>query len=279
MKRGSDSSKASSVPARAKRRFEDYGESNQSISAASMKFILYAVDSILRLLFGLLLVCTLVVTMMSARNALHHLSFQARTRLPFGVTALLLAVFALWYGHSLYGTFFTAMITAWEAVSLLQMTKQLILSYVLYAGFALLVVPALILADIWWSFHRASVLGTLAPDRRSPVLLLRSFEGDESDAGPSRDLERALSRVIGRKLGPLIALGSQADFNPPSGARRTYADDADWQAKVMEFIEVATAIVFVVSKWTPSVRWEMEQVRARSLLSKTGERRIESVEE
>lgn len=224
-----------------------------------MKFLFYELKNILlNLVFSVLVLGTLIPALSAARTVLHRLSFRTRRRLPFGLAGLFLSVLAGLYIH--WGVGKLPQAKSGEGY-IAYMSPHLFRLYVLYSGFVLISAPAFTLVALWWDFNRRDAEAILARDRRKPVLLLRSFEGDESEPGPSRDIEKALAKNLRRSVGPVIALGSPNDFSPPGGATRVYVSEESWQRTVLKYLHRATAIVFVISKWTTAVRWEVQKVK------------------
>ena len=72
-----------------------------------------------------------------------------------------------------------------------------------------------------------------------------------------------LLQTLEPRAGPLVALGSPRDFNPPDGAAREYVHDADWQQTVAAILEEAIAVVFLLSRFSDAIAWELALARQR----------------
>jgi len=73
------------------------------------------------------------------------------------------------------------------------------------------------------------------------------------------------------KVGPVVAINPPGTRLAPLGAaRETLADDA-WRNTVKDWMAAARLIVFAAppGAWTPGLLWELEQVRAAGLWSRT----------
>ncbi|MCU0834683.1 MAG: hypothetical protein MUC77_09660 [Chromatiaceae bacterium] len=102
-------------------------------------------------------------------------------------------------------------------------------------------------------------------DTRSPVLYLRSFKYDESAAefkAPGFTEEEQLVEIL-KIIGPVVALDNPVRHEQFPGARRIASAHTEWQQKVQTLIANARAVVVVLAD-SPSVRWELQQVRARA---------------
>jgi len=141
---------------------------------------------------------------------------------------------------------------------------------------------AVLLLRSSWRFEVPSATETMAVDRRAPVLYLRSFAVDDelhvevdwyarllnrlryTDAvSPEQELAWMLARV-----GPVLAIGRPGERWPPLGATRIQVVGNDWQQTVRRRIEEA-AVVCVRAGNTAGLLWELEQVTAPSVRSRT----------
>ena len=121
-------------------------------------------------------------------------------------------------------------------------------------------------------------------DPRPPVLILRAFKrDDEFIAAPwwhfrwlpigrsaaslePLTFEEALVRRL-QWFGPPIAIGRPGEQLPAIGAARVYANDDQWQDRVVTLIAAAQRIVAIADD-TPAVRWELRAVRDAGGLTK-----------
>src|SRR6266542_3849119 len=147
---------------------------------------------------------------------------------------------------------------------------------------AVLTVAAALIARVAMRRGRklASVDPALALEDQDvrPVLLLRSFQDDETPYRPSvfrsklrrhpsfgawliggySSYEERLAHAL-RKLGPVIAIGDPRETLPALGADRLYVADTEWQSKVVELLGRAELIVLMVAD-TDGLAWEAQQV-------------------
>ena len=119
-------------------------------------------------------------------------------------------------------------------------------------------------------------------DPRKPVLFLRAFRDDQVPLKPPKLSFYAWLLEIGRRktnldhmllaeatpYGPVVALGSPHDKNPPYGAARAYFDTASWQEAVADLARNALAIVICIDD-TEGIWWEIEHLKASRQLAKT----------
>ena len=125
----------------------------------------------------------------------------------------------------------------------------------------------------------------LSHDNRDPVLFLRSFVDDEKIGYAGADtpifdvsLESRLAEYFAR-VGPFIAVGAPQDKLPAIGAARASLSDAQWQGRVLEWMDKAR-IILVMAGVTRCIGWEMQQVVGRGhaakmiMLFPQGRRRI-----
>ena len=129
-------------------------------------------------------------------------------------------------------------------------------------------------------------------DRRPPVVLLREFGADaiqirpripflprpdvrvrrmSSSGVPVEYSKVHLEQVIAgemSRIGPMIAIGEPGEAVPKIGASRAYFSDDDWQTGIAQWIEAASVIV-VLCGTSPHLGWEIDQISAGQLLSRT----------
>ena len=110
----------------------------------------------------------------------------------------------------------------------------------------------------------------LEADRRSRIVLLRSFEDDERHHYLASELsvidfglETRLANHFGR-FGPFVAIGSPRDPTPRPGASTIRLPDAAWQRVVQDWMDKARYII-LLSGTTRWVNWELSQVIERGL--------------
>lgn len=105
-------------------------------------------------------------------------------------------------------------------------------------------------------------------DSRPPVIYLRSFTDDEPEPDRSgwrygllgETSEQQLATAF-RQVGPFVAIGRPGEL-PDLGASRLYADENDWQARVLELFGRAGLVVLQLG-YTPGFRWELDQALAQ----------------
>jgi hypothetical protein len=113
----------------------------------------------------------------------------------------------------------------------------------------------------------------LAVDRRSPVLLLRSFKDDEKahfGMGERQLFDFSLEARLVRhfmRFGPFIAVGSPLDNVPQIGAARAKLADNEWQGVVLSWMRAASVIVMLAGK-TKWVTWELSTLVEGQYLEK-----------
>ncbi|ANZ39942.1 hypothetical protein BBK82_31765 [Lentzea guizhouensis] len=113
----------------------------------------------------------------------------------------------------------------------------------------------------------------LRADWRRPVLYLRGF-GDDPDAAVVDGLPGALpmgmltihsreEQLIGAlgAFGPVVAVGQPREALPRLGAARFYLPDEDWQAGVLQLMEMSQLIVLRLGDGD-GVWWEVDQAVA-----------------
>lgn len=103
----------------------------------------------------------------------------------------------------------------------------------------------------------------LAQDGRRPILWLRSFGSDGSEAACiiDQDVPLTFEQMITEplsKYGPVVAIGRPGEELPPLGALREYVGD-DWQIRVRELLLSAAAVVAILDD-TPGLLWELKQI-------------------
>jgi hypothetical protein len=109
---------------------------------------------------------------------------------------------------------------------------------------------------------------TQIEDRRSPVLLLRSFQDDEIWLTPPADPiwrwlvpylgPRRLEELLAEELwaiGPVLAIGKPGEALPLLGAARDYLSDDRWKNRVQDLIHAATVIVVIMGN-SSGLEWE-----------------------
>jgi hypothetical protein len=110
----------------------------------------------------------------------------------------------------------------------------------------------------------------LQSDPRSPVLFLRSFSEDERVSFKEAmtqetlfdvSLEDGLARHFS-STGPFIAVGSPGQAVPVLGAARASLSNAEWQSKVVDWMDSASLII-IVPGITHFVEWEFRQIVQR----------------
>lgn len=124
-------------------------------------------------------------------------------------------------------------------------------------------------------------------DGRSPVLFLRSFQTEGSEAYPAGLNEPGRARyafwralVVGlrghtryedllafalRRVGPLVAIGEPGEALPETGAQRVYFrrdDDEGWKREVDGLLGTAVLVLLEVGS-SPGLGWEVERAIAR----------------
>jgi hypothetical protein len=153
------------------------------------------------------------------------------------------------------------------------------------AAYAILAGP--LATAVWFLLTKAKRLRALnsaqwrAIDRRSHILLLRSFQDDltpiqrrlpfttwqPSDLySRSWTLEEALEREISA-CGPVVAVGRPGEALRPAGAAREYLRDDEWKERVADLITRARFIVMVAGK-TEGVTYEYAAIREFAALDK-----------
>ena len=138
---------------------------------------------------------------------------------------------------------------------------------VILLAFALVTLPAVLLARWLLRQVRPDARRRLEIDARPPSLLLRSFADDAADVPASSllsrlhlrrtRLEEAVAAEVGR-CGPLVAVGAPGEAVPRLGAWRVVLGDDEWQPVVRRWMRAARLVV-VVAGTTPWVRWELEE--------------------
>lgn len=100
---------------------------------------------------------------------------------------------------------------------------------------------------------------------QNPVLYLRSFASDESQSWdgnlqrPSWSREEPKFLEPLEKFGPVVAIGSPGEIEPPrGGAKRLYAAE-DWHLLFAELLNRAQLVV-ILAGTTVNLQWEIEQV-------------------
>ena len=114
-----------------------------------------------------------------------------------------------------------------------------------------------------------------------PIVYLRSFKDDRLSirADGTRDMVDLLTlhrrfnyeRVLiasSRHFGPVVALGEPGERVPPVGAFRLYLEHENWKAGVTSLLNDSRFIVVSLGE-TPSVAWEITEVKELGLLDRT----------
>lgn len=111
----------------------------------------------------------------------------------------------------------------------------------------------------------------MARSDKDPILYLRSFALDESDAKNQLPLWGGLSVPVNpwessvaagfSEAGPLVAIGRPGEKFATTGASRVYVSDDEWQDKVLELAEKAKLVVWVYGE-TEGLRWEIGKLTA-----------------
>jgi hypothetical protein len=118
------------------------------------------------------------------------------------------------------------------------------------------------------SFFQPSAEALLANDKRPAVLLLRSFKDKEIvnyRRGDASFVDYSLEARIAEhfyKTGPFITVGSIQGGEIAIGAARAKFSDAEWQPKVLDWIDSA-ALIIVMAGATTWIQWELKQVVQR----------------
>ncbi|WP_316227177.1 MULTISPECIES: hypothetical protein [unclassified Bradyrhizobium] len=117
-------------------------------------------------------------------------------------------------------------------------------------------------------------------DKRSPILLIRSFK--DEDVSIQRSLEfsalfgnfvyvpKRLDELLEQSLrsyGPVIAIGRPKEALPSLGAAREYASDADWMSLVEARLREVQLVVAILGD-TDGFVWEMSAILRLSLRQK-----------
>jgi len=115
----------------------------------------------------------------------------------------------------------------------------------------------------------------LAIDQRQPILYLRSFQDEHSDAvsffWPQPRIDRSTEMKLAKyfkPIGPFVAIGSPKDAQPKLGAIRLLRSDDKWQVEVASLMNNARNIVASVGI-SPWIKWEISEIVARKHLQKT----------
>ncbi len=129
-----------------------------------------------------------------------------------------------------------------------------------------------------WKYDVVPAEQLLAADPRPPVVYLRSFEADSEivlrpdgfwkramtvffDYAVTFSPEQELAEILNR-VGPVIAIGKPGEPLPELGAARLYVGDADWKAKVTDWM-ARSGLVLIRTGSTPNLHWEIEQAMTR----------------
>ena len=146
----------------------------------------------------------------------------------------------------------------------------------LWAGGLAYAPVAAMAGRIWSRGRRLSALRlqeVRTADRRSPVLLLRSFRDDSLPLEKryhlfwflfaARETLTLEGFVVDRvwRLGPVIAIGNPGDRLSPLGAAREYVGEDRWRGHIREYLDESAHVVCILGD-TPGVGWEYQQIEA-----------------
>lgn len=122
--------------------------------------------------------------------------------------------------------------------------------------------------------HQPSAAMVIAQAERRPILFLRPFALDALPVSPigeewyapfhplawldKRTFEEHLTTIF-QDLGPVIAIGRPGEEVSPLGAARVYADEASWQALVLDCATRSEFVIIEVDA-APGVVWEISEV-------------------
>ena len=113
----------------------------------------------------------------------------------------------------------------------------------------------------------AEVVAPRAPSAVDVDVYLRPFESIRmvtADVEQAQTLERELALMYRSSRRTLVAVGGHSE----TGFGHVGVDDAEWQSRVTELVEVAGVLV-VLPALSPGTRWELMQIFSRGLVSKT----------
>jgi hypothetical protein len=123
------------------------------------------------------------------------------------------------------------------------------------------------------SCFQPSAEALLKADPRPPVLFLRSFIDDErmkyiraERSFMDASLESRIAKHFS-EVGPFIAIGSPSDRLPTIGAARASLSDAEWQGKVLEWMDACSLLV-VMAGATHWIAWELRKIVERGHVGK-----------
>jgi len=91
----------------------------------------------------------------------------------------------------------------------------------------------------------------LAKDSRAPVVYLRPFAADQRILW----FERVIKKWLGQ-LGPMVAVGRPDERLPAGVIARAYADEGQWQERVMDLIGRARLVVTQIGT-SEGLMWEL----------------------
>lgn len=109
----------------------------------------------------------------------------------------------------------------------------------------------------------------LVEDRRSPVLILRSFADEDlrlpaalrtSIFMPLPRVEDALRHPLSA-FGPVVALGLPGEL-PQTGAARFSFSHEDWTSQVSALLRTARLVVVIAHAVSPGLLWELKEILA-----------------
>ena len=116
-------------------------------------------------------------------------------------------------------------------------------------------------------------------DTRPPILLLRSFQDDETPVRSTSwvrtlafgfrrglTLEQVIVSVVGHR-GPVVAIGRPGEAQRPIGAARSYHAEDEWQGEIVKLLGYAQIVVVILGP-TENIAWEFTKVRELDALEK-----------
>jgi hypothetical protein len=112
----------------------------------------------------------------------------------------------------------------------------------------------------------------LSQDLRLPIVLLRSFEHEQSKIKTSLFSGQRIEEVLvsaTKRFGPTIAIGAPEDELPQLGAARAYVPRTNqWTAVALEWMHASQMIVTMAGS-TPGLLWELNRIIEHGHLNKT----------
>lgn len=121
-----------------------------------------------------------------------------------------------------------------------------------------------------------------ANDPRPPAILLRSFDDDEIQMGvregspfmPYSSAEPiTFEQLVVEQLAetsPVLAIGRPGELLPALGAARTYVSDADWKARIDQFLSDCGLVLMILGPIDrkEGLAWELERIQSSMPLQK-----------